>query len=245
VSRPHQPCRDARIQPYNKDILAFDDHVRDAIERVLTQVRQPLDSTLRELAGTVAIEARAADVRLTDALRLLDEAPTFGDVLTVLADCVGREVERSAVLVVAPRGLKGWHSSGFGGSVADAKTIEVPSDPKGLLGAALSAKASIMSRASAGRSPADDRPSFAHGTDRRDAAAVPLVLGGTVAAVVYADAPSAGDETPSWFAAIERLTRFASLVLEARTARYLTGAPLDSIMHGVSSANRGVAGGRS
>ena len=234
----------ARIVPYNKDIVTLDDHVRDAIDRVLTQVREPLDGTLRELAGTIAIEARAADVRLTDALRLLDEATSFGDVLTVLADCVGREVERSAVLVVAPGHLKGWHSSGFGGAVPDAKTIELPSDPKGLLGAALSTKASIVSRASAGRIPMDDRPSFAHGTDRRDAAAVPVLLGGIVAAVVYADAPSVGDETPSWLTAVERLTRFAGLVLEARTARYLTGAPLDSLAYGGSSANRGVSGGQ-
>jgi hypothetical protein len=226
-------------------IVALDDHVRDALERVLAQVREPLDGTLRELAGTIAIEARAADVRLTDALRLLDEAPTFGDVLTVLAECVGREVERSAVLVVASGCLEGWHSSGFGGAVADTKTIELPSDPKGLLGAALSTKTSIMSRDSTGRIPADDRPSFAQGTGRRDAAAVPMVLGGTVAAIVYADAPCVGEETPSWFAAVERLTRFAAIVLEARTARYLTGAPLDSLACGTSSAQRGAAGGRS
>ena len=97
----------ARIVPYNKDIVTLDDHVRDAIDRVLAQVREPLDGTLRELAGTIAIEARAADVRLTDGLRLLDEATSFGDVLTALADCVGREVERSAVLVVAPGALQG------------------------------------------------------------------------------------------------------------------------------------------
>ena len=227
-----------------KDIVALDDHVRDAIERVLAQVRAPLDGTLRELAGTIAIEARAADVRVTDALRLLDEAASFGEVLTVLADCVGREVERSVVLVVASGRLKGWHSSGFSGVVTDAKTIELPLDPKGLLGVALSTKTSVVSRASTGRIPADDRPSFAHGTDLRDAAAVPVVLGGIVAAVVYADAPSAGDETPTWLAAVERLTRFAGLVVEARTARYLTGAPVDSLASGVSSANREAYGGR-
>ena len=224
--------------------MASDDHVRDAIERVLAQVREPLDGTLRELAGTIEIEARASDVRLTEALRLLDEAPSFGDVLTVLGDCVGREVERGVVLVVAQGRLKGWRSSGFSGAVADAKSIELPSDPKSLLGVALSTKTSIVSRASAGRIPADDRPPFAYATDRRDAAAVPVVLGGTVAAVVYADAPSVGDETPSWLTAVERLTRFAGLVLEARTARYLTGAPVDSLAYGVSSASRGAYGGR-
>ena len=151
--RHHQVCRDARIEPYNKDIVTLDDHVRDAIERVLAQVRAPLDGTLRELAGTIAIEARAADVRVTDALRLLDEAASFGEVLTVLADCVGREVERSVVLVVASGRLKGWHSSGFSGVVTDAKTIELPLDPKGLLGVALSTKTSVVSRASTGRIP--------------------------------------------------------------------------------------------
>jgi len=244
VARHYQGCRGARIEPYNKDIVALDDHVRDAIDRVLAQVREPLDGTLRELAGTIAIEARAPDVRLTDALRLLDEATSFGDVLTVLADCVGREVERSAVLVVAPGRFKGWHNSGFSGAVADAKTLEHPFDPKDLLGAALSTKASIVSRASTKHVPMDDRPSFAQDTDRRDAVAVPVLLGGIVAAVVYADAPSVGDETPSWLTAVERLTRFAGLVLEARTARYLTGAPLDSLAHGGSSANRGVSGGQ-
>ena len=222
----------------------MDDHVRLAIDRVLEEVRAPLDGTLRELAGTVAIEARAADVRVMETLRHLDEARSFSDVLNVLADCVGREVDRSAVLVVAPGRLKGWHSSGFGGAVADAKTIDLPSDTTGLLGAAMSTKTSIMSRASIGRIPADNRPSFAHGTDRRDAAAVPVVLGGAVAAVVYADAPSVGDETPPWLTAIERLARYAGLVLEARTARYLTGAPVDSPAYGVSGADRGASGGR-
>jgi hypothetical protein len=224
--------------------VPLDDYVGEAVERVLAEVRAPLDVTLRELAGTIAIDARAADVRFTEAIRLLDEASSLRDVLKVLADCVGREVERSAVLVVAHGRLKGWHSSGFGGAVADAMTIDLPSDPPGLLGAALSAKTLILSRTSTGRIPADDRPSFAHGTDRRDAVAAPVVLGGTAAAVVYADAPSVGDETPSWVAAVERLTRYAGLVLEARTARYLTGAPVESPTYGMSGTNRGASGGR-
>ena len=228
---------------YNKDIVSLDDYVRDAIDRVLEEVRAPLDGTLRGLAGAIATEARAADVRFADAMRLIDEAPSLSDVLNALAACVGREVERSAVLVVAPGRLRGWHSSGFGGAAADARTIELSSDAGGLVGAALGAKAMVVSLASTASTPADDRPPFAQGANLRDAAAAPVVLGGTVAAVVYVDASPVSGESPSWVAAVNRLTRYAGLVLEVRTARYLTGAPLDSPAHGVSGGSRGASGG--
>jgi hypothetical protein len=223
--------------------VSLDDHVRRAVDRVLAEVRAPLDGTLRGLAGTIAIEARAVDVRFTAAMRLLDDALTLKDVLNTLADCVAGEVERSAVLIVAPGRLKGWRFSGFGGAAADPRTIEVLSTTGGLLGAVVHTKAMIVSLASTPRASAGDLPPFAQATDRRDAAVMPVVLGGTVAAAVYADAPSVGEESPSWVAAVNRLTRYAGLVLEARTARYLTGAPLDSPARGMAGGSRGASGG--
>jgi hypothetical protein len=56
--------------------------------------------------------------------------------------------------------------------------------------------------------------------------------------------PSAGDESPSWLTAVGLLIRFAGLVLEVRTARYLTGSPVQSLAYGASIASREVYGGR-
>jgi hypothetical protein len=230
--------------------VSLDDHIRVAIERTLTDVRVPLDGALRALAQAIATEVRSSDRRLPDAMRSFDEAASLGDVLRVLADCVWREVDRSALLLVTPGRLRGWNCSGFSGTAADATTIDLPLDESGLLGSAVGAKAVIVSLASGQRTPASDLPPFAQGEEPRDAAAIPLVLGGTVAAVVYADEPAIGAEDAgarevapaAWVGAVELLTRYAALLLEARTARYLTGASLECPGEEISGVDRQTSG---
>jgi hypothetical protein len=216
--------------------------VRDAIDRVLEEVRASLDSTLRRLASTIAAGARASDLRFSDAMRHMDEAPSMRGVLQVLMDAVKHETDRSALLILSGRRLRGWSSSGFVGLGADPKAIDLPADPDGLLGAAIRAKAIISSPSSTAIAAGTERPQFAQGSGARDAVAVPIVLGGTVAAVLYADSPTAGDPS-SWTDAVNRLVRYAGLLLETRTTRYLTSVDAVAALQNVAAGVRGGSGG--
>ena len=216
--------------------------VRRAIDRVLEDVRTSVDGTLRRLVHTIASDARAADLRFSDAMRRMDDAPSLRGVLHVLTEAVGRESDRHALLIASQGRLRGWSVSGFNHSVADAKAIDLPADPGGLLGAAIRAKSMIWSTAASAGAPGSERPQFAQGVGSRDAVAVPVVLGGTVAGVLYADALSSGDE-PSWTHAVDRLVRYAALVLETRTARYLTTADPHLSLAAVTGGHSGSRGG--
>jgi hypothetical protein len=208
--------------------VSLDDHVRVATDRALTDVRTPIEVALRALAEAVATEVRSSERRLPDAIRAFHKAGSLGGVLRVLADCVWREADRSAVLIVANGRLRGWHCSGLRGGETDPKAIDLSYAESGLLGTVVATGASVVSLASGPRTPATELPAFAQGVGQRDAVATPLVLGGTVAGVVYADEPAAGEGPGSWIGSVELLAQQAALVLEARTARYLTGGSLES-----------------
>jgi hypothetical protein len=46
--------------PYNRGIVSFDDHIRAAIDGVLSEVRAPIDGAQHALGATIAAEARAS-----------------------------------------------------------------------------------------------------------------------------------------------------------------------------------------
>jgi len=203
--------------------LALDDHIRLAIDRAMTGVRASLEETLRSLAETIAAEARSADTRLAAALQSFDKARSLGELLNTLGDTAGLQADRSAVLIVGPDGLAGWRWSGFGGGAADAKALILSLNHGGIAGVAVRRNATIFRLASGAANTEADLPPFAEGAGERDAAALPIVLGGTVAAVLYVDAAPAAEAPPPWVAPVELLARHAGFVLEAMTARYLTG----------------------
>jgi hypothetical protein len=81
-------------------------------------------------------------------------------------------------------------------------------------------------------------PAFAQGAGARDALALPILLGGTVAAVLYADTPADGPAASSrWPATLDVLARHAGRVLEAMTIRHITG------LSSASAAPQWAAGG--
>jgi len=203
--------------------VSFDAHVRAAVDRVLSEVRVPASAALHELAATVATEARASARRLSDAMRAIDEAASLGDVLQALTQGVSHEVDRAALLVATSGRLRGRQCAGFIASVHPS-SIDLPIDDTGLIGTAVRTKAMAVSLASSSGTPVSAAPSFAGMVGPRDAAAIPIVLGGTVAAVLYCDGPPADDSQPAWLAPVGLLVRHAGLVLEAKTTRYLTGA---------------------
>ena len=190
--------------------------VADAVERARTDNHQ-------------AVLAQAA--RFADAVRALDEAHALGDVLETLAECAGREVDRAAVLVVKGDRLNGWRLSGFGPAVASARTINLSLDEAGLPGAVVRTGVAV-SRPAVEPGPSEERqpalPPFAQDAGARHALALPVTVGGSVIAVLYADAPRL--DTPSassrWPALLDVLARHASRVLEAMTVQQAAGLSL-------------------
>lgn len=241
----------ASAVPYNGRIVTNDDRIRVALDRALAEVRAPLESALRALAHDVAVEVtderdgaaqaridevsrsagveiaelRASTTRLSEAMRSFDDAQSLGQVLTALAVAGGAEVDRIAVLIVTGGRLRGYRWSGFSGT-APAGSVDLPFAHAGLAGAVVETGAMAW-RPAVDTATSNPRlealPPFAREAGVRDAAALPIVLGGTVAAVVYADAPASPDAMSRWPAALDLLTRHASRVLEAMTIRSVTG----------------------
>lgn len=187
----------------------------DAVERVRTDNDQ-------------AALAQAA--RLADAIRSLDECRALGDVLETLAECAAREVDRAAVLVVKGARLTGWRLAGFGPG-ASARTIDLSLDEAGLPGAVVRTGVTVSRPAvepGASNEKQPSLPPFAPDAGTRHALALPVIVGGAVIAVLYADAPRL--DTPSsssrWPAVLDVMARHASRVLEAMTVQQAAGLSL-------------------
>jgi hypothetical protein len=123
-----------------------------------------------------------------------------------------------------------------------AKNLELDLDAAGLAGAVVRTGVAV-SRPMVG--PGDEQhtrqpalPPFAQDAGTRHALALPIVVGGEVVAVLYADAPRT--DTPSaasrWPAVLEVLARHASRALEAMTVEQATGLGLPRPMARASHA---------
>ena len=207
-------------------------HLAEAAEQVrsLTAERDSAiaDAEARATAAaTASIDAARAGereaemaglARLVESIRGLDGATSLSEVLDALALAAGRETARAAVVVVKGDHVVGWRASGFGARDAQPKSIDLPLDEAGVIGLA-----ARSSRAVTTKSGGADGPGFEHLTDDRMGLAMPVLVGGRVVAVVYADgvAGEAHDQTvPSpWPEAIEVLARHAGRCLEALTAQ--------------------------
>ena len=157
-------------------------------------------------------------VRLVESIRGLDGATSLSEVLDALALAAGRETARAAVVVVKGDHIVGWRLSGFGARDAQPKSIDLPLAESGVIGVAASS-----SRAATTRNGAADGPGFEDLPADRMGLAMPVLVGGRVVAIVYADGISgeAHDQVvPSpWPEAIEVLARHAGRCLEALTAQ--------------------------
>jgi hypothetical protein len=204
--------------------VSSDPLVRGAVDRALAELRAPLNAALQSLGEHVAGEMQTSYTRLVDALWAIDQAQSLGEVLSVASECVAREADRAAVLLVRPERVTGWRWLGFEGAADDARSIAFNLDEAGLVGAAVHRARVTARQARTARTPADDLPLFARGAGERDAVAAPIPIAGTVVAVLYADEPAVNISAPPWMSVVEVLGRYTGLVLEARVARHLTGA---------------------
>ena len=158
--------------------------------------------------------------RLLESIRGLDGASSLSEVLDALATAAGKEAARAAVVVLRGDRIQGWKMSGFGPRDSQPKSIDLPLAEAGVIGMAVGAARVVSTRdgqaASAG-------PGFEKLSADRMGLAVPVIVGGRVVAVVYADGVSMdGHELPvpsSWPEVIEVLTRHAGRCLEALTTQ--------------------------
>jgi hypothetical protein len=175
---------------------------------------------------------RAGVTRLLESVRGLDGATTLTEVLDALAVAAAREAARAAVLVLRAERMTGWKMAGFGPRDAQPKSIDMPLAESGVIGLAVGAARAVTTRDS---QTAAIGPGFETLPADRTGLAVPVIVGGRVVAVVYADTVTLdGHERPvssSWPELIEVLARHAGRCLEALTAQR-TQAPKVAPPHG-------------
>lgn len=139
-----------------------------------------------------AADSAGALERLVSGFRTLDEGQSLSQLLDILAVQVGRNASRAAIFVVRGQPqqgavLQGWAFSGFNGAPLDARSLSVPLDK-------LPALADVVMQGgrsevhTAGFAAADVNPlAFMSVPRTQVGVAVPVLVGGQVAAVVYGD----------------------------------------------------------
>ncbi|MEO7135538.1 MAG: hypothetical protein ABI024_15120 [Vicinamibacterales bacterium] len=158
----------------------------------------------------------AAVSRLLESVRGLDGATSLSEMLDALALAAAREAARAAVVVLRNERIQGWRMSGFGSRDNQPKSIDLTLAEAGVIGVAIGAARAATTRDSQA---AAIGPGFETLPADRMGLAVPVIVGGRVVAVVYADAV-AGDGHPrhvpsGWPELIEVLARHAGRCLEA------------------------------
>ena len=172
--------------------------------------------------------------------RALDEARSLGVVLELLGEHAGREAARAAVLLVKGTQLVAWSFAGFGDAASASTGTSYDLAATGLAAEVVRTGAAV-SRSGADTDQRVALPPFAQDGAGRDVSTVPVVVGGAVVAVVYADAPPR-DSQPHWPATLEVLARHASAVLEALTVQQAVGLSLPHRV--VRASHDAVAGSR-
>ena len=83
--------------------MAFDDRLRAALDRALADVRAVAQAEVDEVRQSAELSVAAlrdSAGRLSDCVQAIDEAPSLGAVLTVVAGCARLEAGRATMLLV-------------------------------------------------------------------------------------------------------------------------------------------------
>jgi hypothetical protein len=222
VAREEAQTAKRELESARQDLDATRDHVEAAL-RDIESARLDSDAVrhdLNQLREVVRLsDARTAQAtRLLDAVRSLDEAVTFSEVLENLAQRAGSEAGRGAVFLVKGDRLRDWRTVGFE-IASDAARIDIRVSDSGLM-----AQAVQSGRGTRSRGNGHSLPEFARNGDSREGAAWPVSVAGSVVAVLYADGPLADNPDESyWPAFLEVLARHGGRVLEGITVRQAAG----------------------
>ena len=199
-------------------------HELESTQREMAIARHEIEA-VRSEANQLSEEIRRADerfaqaARLPDAIRGLDEATTLGEVLAGLAQSAGREAGRAVVFLVKGERLRDWRTVGFD-SESGAPGLDVGLDEAGPMAEVIDSGRGVARWSDTGQ----PLPSFANENGPRHAVAWPVAVGGSVVAVLYADAPMADNPNEAhWPLMLDVLARHAGRVLEAITVRQAAG----------------------
>jgi hypothetical protein len=232
IERARTEDREVAAREIRKQLESeVDQKMHDAVAAVENRMRMALaDGEARaadEVKAAVAnarvkereVEMQAVS-RLLESVRGLDGATTLSEVLDALALAAAREAARAAVVVLRADRIQGWRMSGFGPRDTQPKSIDLPLAESGVIGLAVGAARAVTTRDS---QTAAIGPGFETLPSDRMGLAVPVVVGGRVVAVVYADAVAMDGHqrhVPStWPELIEVLARHAGRCLEALTTQ--------------------------
>jgi translation initiation factor IF-2 len=196
---------------------------RDEVAQATAQLQADEDARQAERERlALARETRERDAmlaemeRLVESFRKLDGAETLKALLDALADSAALESARTAVFLVRGAELLGWRFAGFDRAPSDPRQVVVPLEAAGGLGAAVQrrARAEVAAGQASGPLAFMDLPGADIGV------AVPVIVGGDVAAVVYGDDGGSAERVvpAGWPETLELLSRHASRCLEAQTA---------------------------
>lgn len=189
----------------------------------------------------------AANERLVEAIRDIDRARSLSEILDTLARCAGRQAARVAILLAHGEKLHSWRLVGFGSALDETQELEVPIADAGVVADAVRTGTPTSARNGAGLV----APAFTELLAGRDMLAVPVSMGGHVAAVLYADegpaAPggASSEEQPRafWPMALEIMARHATRCLETMTALRTAQVLVERPVGGTSGMDRATLGG--
>ena len=215
----------------------------EALSAANAQATQALNDSIADAHARERESELAGVTRLLESIRGLDGATSLSEVLDALGQAAGREASRAAVLVVRHERLLGWKLAGFGARDAQPKSVELGLNEGGVIGLAVGSARPVTTRDS---STAAGGPGFAQLPADRTGFAVPVIVGGRVVAVVYADSvTSDGREhtVPSgWPEVIEVLVRHAARCLEALTAQKTAAPPSPRVLSPATGQSHAVSG---
>jgi hypothetical protein len=154
--------------------------------------------------------------RLLGAVRRIDEATTLTAILDTLAKGASEETSRVAIMLVDGDMLKPWSTHGFAHGNAPG---EIPIGTSGILTATVALKQTSFVKPMIARDLTT--PAFMQVPVGHTGLVVPLIVGGDVVAVLYADDIGRKEEqvdSPIWTEEIDLLVRHAALRLENLTS---------------------------
>ncbi len=232
---------DEREQATQEVRAALESEAAQRVDAALEEERQSGAVALADAAGLADEHERAAVAaarvteredalagisRLLDSVRRLDDAASLSDLLNVLTDAAAQEAPRVAVLIVKADRVHGWNVRGFGAQDDQPKAVDLALADAGVVGQAVGTARPATTRdgemAAAG-------PGFAPIPPDRMGLAVPLLVGGRVVAVLYADSVGPEGHEPTvpngWPELVEVLARHAARCLESLTVQRASKPP--------------------
>ena len=214
---------------------AHAEEIRGGAARDLDQAREALHAE-RAAADALAAARDAAPPSTTrgasevlSALRAIDESSSLTDALAAAVRGAALESPRAALFIVNGAVLQEWPVDGV--TPVDAGPIRSEGREAGFLADALRRGEPVAIDGTNGAT----APTFAGLAPGRRAIAVPIVMGGSTVAVLYADEGSDGQPLESWLETVQILGRHAASVVTSLTAvrtaqalRFISGAAGDN-----------------